>query len=66
MDEQEKNYRQMLAQHDWFYDYSDDHSAWSAGRAQREKLRELRKQIDPDSKIWDEIAPAEFKQKTTI
>lgn len=62
MNEQEQTYRRLLAGHDWYYDYSDDHSAWSAGRAQREKLRELRKQIDPDCKIWNEIAPADFKQ----
>ena len=24
--------KQLLASHDWYYDYSDDHSAWCRGR----------------------------------
>lgn len=28
----------MLKGHDWFYDYSDDHSVWIAGRESANKL----------------------------
>ena len=33
----------ILSKHDWFYDYSDDHRAWSKGRDQAD---ELRRQVD--------------------
>ncbi len=58
----EQEYRAALKAHDWYYDYSDDHSVWSAGRAQRDQLRQLRKSLDSDGKIWNEIAQADFKQ----
>ena len=57
----EQQYRQALAGHDWYYDYSDDHSVWAAGKSQREALREMRKNIDPTGAIWNEYAPADFK-----
>lgn len=28
----------MLKAHDWFYDYSDDHQAWTSGRQQANKI----------------------------
>lgn len=62
MNEKLENYRKLLAGHDWYYAYSDDHSVWSAGERARATLRELRKELDPDAKIWDEIAPDDFKQ----
>lgn len=33
----------ILSKHDWFYDYSDDHRAWSKGRDQAD---EIRRQVD--------------------
>lgn len=59
----EQLYRELLATHDWFYDYSDDHSVWSRGAGVRAKLRDMRGQVDPDGKIWNEYAPAEYKFK---
>lgn len=29
------------AQHDWYYDYSDDGSVWRAGRADRSEIERL-------------------------
>ena len=59
----EQKYRSALAGHDWYYDYSDDHSVWVAGKTQREILYTMRKQIDPESVIWNEYAPDNFKFK---
>ena len=31
----------MLSRHDWYYDYSDDHSVWQKGRDASEQLRRI-------------------------
>lgn len=56
-----ENYRERLQTHDWYYEFSDDHSVWLRGFAARQCLRELQKEIDPDGKIWNEYAPEDFK-----
>jgi hypothetical protein len=33
-----KEYFQKLQQHDWFYDYSDDHRVWQRGVNSRDEL----------------------------
>jgi len=35
----DKEYMTMLQNHDWFYDYSDDHRVWQEGVNERQKLR---------------------------
>ena len=35
-----KEYMTMLQNHDWFYDYSDDHRVWQDGVNERQKLRD--------------------------
>lgn len=32
---------QRLERHDWYYGYSDDHRAWTAGRKEEQKLNGL-------------------------
>lgn len=61
MNEQEQTYRQALAGHDWYYNYSDDYSVWRRGSDHAEKINRMREELDPDFKIWDEIAPKDFK-----
>jgi len=34
-------YYDMLTGHDWYYDYSDDHSVWQRGRDASEQLRRI-------------------------
>lgn len=36
-----KDYWNMLAQHDWFYEYSDDHRMYCEGRDNAQKLWQL-------------------------
>lgn len=35
------DYRKLLNQHDWLYMFSDDHSAWKAGEASRQRIENL-------------------------
>ena len=58
-------YRRALAAHDWFYDFSDDHGAWSRGNAQRTALRGMRARLDPTGAVWNEFAPAEYRTAAT-
>lgn len=56
-------YRQQLAGHDWFYDYSDDFGVWKRGSEKRAALAALRKRLDPEGTIWNEYAPEQYKVK---
>jgi hypothetical protein len=56
----EQEYRAALKAHDWYYDYSDDYTAWCRGRDERDALRTARKQLDADGKIWNEYAPKQY------
>ena len=38
----------MLESHDWFYQWSDDHSKWSRGCRQREQIMEAKKALGED------------------
>lgn len=60
-DENVEQYRQMLRNHDWTYEYSDDHRVWTAGRRAREALVAKQRAYDPDGVIWNEIAPEGYK-----
>lgn len=60
-EEEQDNYRKLLKSHDWYYDYSDDHSVWKRGVAARDRLTGLRKQLDTDGSIWNEYAPEGYK-----
>lgn len=58
-----EQYVAALAAHDWYYDYSDDHRAWTEGREHRKKITEGRKQHDWDGAIWNQYAPEDMKVK---
>ena len=34
-------YRKLLKRHDWYYEYSDDHSVWKQGQRAELALREI-------------------------
>ena len=61
--EELKNYIQKLKNHDWTYDYADDHRSWSKGSKERGELRMIQKEIDPDFEIWNEYAPDGYEIK---
>lgn len=54
-----EKYIHALKYHDWFFEWSDDHRVWKAGMNSLDRLREQRKKLDPDWKIWNEHAPKE-------
>jgi len=61
MTPEHENYIKHLKSHDWYYDYSDDHSVWKRGVAARDRLRAMQKDLDPTGEIWNEHAPADYK-----
>lgn len=43
----------MLNSHDWYYDWSDDHRVWQAGRTVKEKLVLISGQSDTHKALYD-------------
>lgn len=39
-----QDYYQLLKNHDWHYEFSDDHNVWRAGAARRQLLRDISEQ----------------------
>ena len=35
----------LLRSHDWYYDYSDDYSAWKKGKAERDAINQEQKRL---------------------
>ena len=58
-------YKSLLSRHDWYYDYSDDHSVWTRGSNERKELNRMQDAIDSDYAIWNEYAPDMFKRIKT-
>lgn len=57
-----ERYKRMLEEHDWEFDHSDDARVWRLGRLAQEQLEFLRREIDPDYKIWNAHAPAAHRR----
>ena len=45
-------YKKRLENHDWYYQYSDDHSAWRAGSHSHKILWEQAKQSPEHLKLY--------------
>ena len=37
--------KRMIAKHDWYFDYSDDHSVWQRGVNERKAIKALAKEL---------------------
>lgn len=48
-----KEYFDLCAKHDWFYDYSDDHSKWRAGNDEYKTLMNWKKENTLFQDIFD-------------
>lgn len=57
------DYINMLKNHDWFYEYSDDHRMWVRGKDQRAAILEAKKDLDPDYILWNQYCPEQFLVK---
>ena len=60
MNENLVNLDQLLKSHDWYYDYSDDYSAWTRGRDDRNAINQEQKRL-----ISTGLATVEEVQKLT-
>lgn len=54
-------YRAALGRHDWTYQCSQDPAVYAAGVAERNRLNTDAESLDPDRRIWNAVAPAEFR-----
>ena len=54
----------LLMKHDWTYQYSDDHRAWTKGQAEKD---EIRKQMDICCGLgWSKAAKAMYEEYRQI
>lgn len=58
-----EKYERMVTHFDWYYNYSDDHSVWSAGESRRKQIAALREQLtgegmaDEASALYNKCCP---------
>lgn len=57
----------LLKCHDWLFDFSDDHSVWSRGHSERERLRSIaltlgKENAERVSDLWNAFAPDGFER----
>lgn len=48
-----QEYYEELGKHDWFYQYSDDHSVWRHGESARARLASIANQSPEHRALWD-------------
>lgn len=47
--------RKMLETHDWYFDYSDDHTYWRRGQEEARNIRVLRESLSARGVNTDEL-----------
>jgi len=62
-------FENLLKTHDWTFDFSDDHSVWQRGLAERERLRSLALalgEVDSErvANLWNALCPDGFERST--
>jgi hypothetical protein len=55
-------YVKALRTHDWYFEFSDDHSVYAAGREARAQLQLAQREFDPDCAIWNAHAPTDYRR----
>jgi len=55
------HYQMLLQNMDWYYDYSDDNTAYQVGAKQYTEAVVLRDEVDPEWVVWNEYAPEEMR-----
>ena len=53
------DYIKRLKLHDWWFDYSEDHSVYTKGHEARNELIKLQEEIDVYFQIWNQHCPEE-------
>ena len=59
----------LLKTHDWLFDFADDHSVWTRGHEERERLRSLaltlgKTDSERVSNLWNALCPDGFERST--
>ena len=62
-------FEKLLKSHDWLFDFADDHSVWTRGHAERERLRSLaltlgKHDAERVSNLWNALCPDGFERST--
>jgi hypothetical protein len=62
-------FENLLKSHDWTFDFSDDHSVWTRGNEERERLRSIALTLgEHDSErvanLWNALCPMGFERST--
>lgn len=47
------DYYDMLLNHDWFYEFSDDHSVWKKGRLAQTELQRIASESPEHRKLFN-------------
>lgn len=58
-----EDYIKALKAHDWYYEYSDDHSVWTRGRASKVALNAMQLVYDKAYAIWNQHCPKDLQIK---
>lgn len=58
-------YVQLLKTHDWYYDYTDDHSVWQRGNRERAEITQMYKALGSEvaKETWNKYAPSMYQIK---
>lgn len=48
-----EQYEEDLKNHDWTFEYSDDHRVWKMGWEEQKRLQAVRDRLDPANEIWN-------------
>lgn len=55
-----EQYKQALKDHDWTFEWSDDHNVWKRGVAQRQQLKAAQKELDQNAEIWNTLCHKDY------
>jgi len=60
-------FENLLKSHDWTFDFSDDHSVWTRGHEERERLRSIGKTLGEHdaervANLWNALCPIGFER----
>jgi len=51
----------LLENHDWYYQYSDDHRAWTKGRNENQRLQSIIQEVPLYTKMYLAMSDYMFK-----
>lgn len=54
-------YLLLLENHDWSYEWTDDHAVWQRGAADFRRLKTLQIRLDPRAAVWNAKAPQQYR-----